>query len=399
VSNLATLAEIFEFIRNGKSIKQDKSTGGLPITRIETIADGTVDCSRVGYAGLQEAGNERWLLKKGDILFSHINSVEHIGKCALFEGHPEKLIHGMNLLALRPSKRVLDPRYAFRVMSGPIFRNSLAQFVNKAVNQASISTTNLKSLKIPLPPLDEQRRIAAILDKADALRRKRMRTLELIDRAAESIFSEIFGDQVNNPRSTKRIECLGSLAEIVSGITKGRKVNGSPTRSVPYLAVVNVQDKRLNLDVVKTIDATEDEIRRYRLHMNDLLLTEGGDPDKLGRGTLWRQEIDEAIHQNHIFRVRLTSREVLPIYLMWLIGSPYGKAYFLRSAKQTTGIASINKTQLSDFPVIVPPIELQMKFAAAVDAVSRVAGMGLSNSRAIDALFFSLQSCAFSGQL
>lgn len=256
-----------------------------------------------------------------------------------------------------------------------------------------------EKILIPVPPIDEQRRIAAILDKADALRRRRKRTLELIDRAAELIFSEMFGDQVNNPRSKKRTERLGCLAEIVSGITKGRKVNGSPTRSVPYLAVANVQDKRLNLDVVKTIDATEDEIRRYRLHMNDLLLTEGGDPDKLGRGTLWRQEIDEAIHQNHIFRVRLTSTEILPIYLMWLIGSPYGKAYFLRSAKQTTGIASINKTQLSDFPVIVPPIELQMKFAASVDAVSRVAGLGLSNSRAIDALFVNLQSRAFSGQL
>ena len=295
---------------------------------------------------------------------------------------------------IRPKNGSTDLAYLCRVLENYDVRPFIS-----GTTRGKLTKGQAEKILIPVPPIDEQRRIAAILDKADALRRRRKRTLELIDRAAESIFSEMFGDQVNNPRSKKRTERLGCLAEIVSGITKGRKVNGSPTRSVPYLAVANVQDKRLNLDVVKTIDATEDEIRRYRLHMNDLLLTEGGDPDKLGRGTLWRQEIDEAIHQNHIFRVRLTSTEILPIYLMWLIGSPYGKAYFLRSAKQTTGIASINKTQLSDFPVIVPPIELQMKFAASVDAVSRVAGLGLSNSRAIDALFVNLQSRAFSGQL
>ncbi len=295
---------------------------------------------------------------------------------------------------IRPKNGSTDLAYLCRVLENYDVRPFIS-----GTTRGKLTKGQAEKILIPVPPIDEQRRIAAILDKADALRRRRKRTLELIDRAAELIFSEMFGDQVNNPRSKKRTERLGCLAEIVSGITKGRKVNGSPTRSVPYLAVANVQDKRLNLDVVKTIDATEDEIRRYRLHMNDLLLTEGGDPDKLGRGTLWRQEIDEAIHQNHIFRVRLTSTEILPIYLMWLIGSPYGKAYFLRSAKQTTGIASINKTQLSDFPVIVPPIELQMKFAASVDAVSRVAGLGLSNSRAIDALFVNLQSRAFSGQL
>lgn len=212
---------------------------------------------------------------------------------------------------IRPKNGSTDLAYLCRVLENYDVRPFIS-----GTTRGKLTKGQAEKILIPVPPIDEQRRIAAILDKADALRRRRKRTLELIDRAAELIFSEMFGDQVNNPRSKKRTERLGCLAEIVSGITKGRKVNGSPTRSVPYLAVANVQDKRLNLDVVKTIDATEDEIRRYRLHMNDLLLTEGGDPDKLGRGTLWRQEIDEAIHQNHIFRVRLTSTEILPIYLM-----------------------------------------------------------------------------------
>ena len=95
--NEVEFGSLFEFIRNGMNIKQDKSGDGIPITRIETIADGTVDPARVGYANLCEEDCLDWFLKPGDILFSHINSVEHIGKCALYEGFPSPLVHGMNL--------------------------------------------------------------------------------------------------------------------------------------------------------------------------------------------------------------------------------------------------------------------------------------------------------------
>ena len=112
------------------------------------------------------------------------------------------------------------------------------------------------------------------------------------------------------------------------------------------MAVLNVQDKKLNLEQIKTILATEDEIEKYKLKNNDLLLTEGGDPDKLGRGTIWRGEIEECIHQNHIFRVRAKDQNLNMEFISWLVSSEYGKKYFLKCAKQTTGIATINKNQL-----------------------------------------------------
>jgi len=213
------------------------------------------------------------------------------------------------------------------------------------------------------------------------------------------IFLEMFGDLVSSPKKWGATQTLDNFADIISGITKGRKLNGDAVREVPYLAVSNVQDKFLDMTVVKTIEASEDEIKRYRLEKNDLLLTEGGDPDKLGRGTLWANELAESIHQNHIFRVRVTSNEVLPFYLTWLLSSPYGKAYFLRSAKQTTGIASINKRQLSDFPVILPPIGLQAEFEQKGHCVKRAIETKIVASEAIDRLFSSLQFRAFTGQL
>lgn len=391
-----SVGDAFDFVRNGKSVKQNKKVDGLPITRIETIADRTVDPARVGYAGLSEIGNEKWLLERGDILFSHINSVDHIGKCAIYEGVPEKLIHGMNLLALRPGK-LLYPKFAYYALSHETFRVQLLPFVNKAVNQASVSTTNLKTLEIPLPSLNEQKRIAAILDQADQLRQKRRETIALLDGLTQAIFLEMFGDLGNGAQKWSRCLALCEVAEIGSGITKGRKTNSTSMIKVPYLAVANVQDKALNLDTIKSIEATAAEIEKYKLAANDLLLTEGGDPDKLGRGTLWREELPLAIHQNHIFRVRFTTPEIEPLYANWLIGSEYGKKYFLRSAKQTTGIASINKTQLSSFPVILPPIDLQRSFVRRAEAVSSQLSAHRAYLDSFDSAFFALQTSAFRG--
>jgi type I restriction enzyme S subunit len=253
--------------------------------------------------------------------------------------------------------------------------------------------------KVPLPPLPEQRRIAAILDQADALRTKRREALAQLDRLAQSIFVEMFGDPLTNPKGWAEDTSLGDVADIVSGVTKGRKLEGKTTREVPYLAVANVQDMRLNLAAVKRIEATEEEIERYALRDGDLLLTEGGDPDKLGRGTLWHGELPECIHQNHVFRVRVTADTVTPYFLNWLVGSQRGKRYFLRSAKQTTGIASINMTQLRGFPLLVPPLNLQREFEDTISAVKRGGACMVAAAASCEALFASLQHRAFRGEL
>lgn len=229
----------------------------------------------------------------------------------------------------------------------------------RATTADNFSIENLSRLLIPYPMLAEQQRIAAILDKADALRRKRNGVTRLAASIPQALFVHTFGNAETIAARWHKYLSLSDIAEISSGITKGRKQPIGPLRSVPYLAVANVQDHALDLSSVKSINASESEIEKLLLKNGDLVLTEGGDPDKLGRGTIWRDELPEAIHQNHIFRVRPTDPNVEANYLMHLIGSRYGKDYFLKAAKQTTGIASINKTQLSDFRVPLPPIDLQ----------------------------------------
>jgi type I restriction enzyme S subunit len=220
-----------------------------------------------------------------------------------------------------------------------------------------------------------------------------------LDDLRNSVFDELVGDPVANTKNWADSLTLGDVADIASGVTKGRNLEGKRTREVPYLAVANVQDRSLNLGSIKNIPATEEEISRYRLKPNDLLLTEGGDPDKLGRGTLWGGEIPECIHQNHIFRIRLKNNNIHPIFLNWLVASKRGKKYFFRSAKQTTGIASINMTQLRAFPMLIPPISVQLEFARRIEDIEKLAVSTQTQMDNLDSLFASLQHRAFRGEL
>ena len=338
----------------------------------------------------------RQLVQTGDILVSTVRP--NLNGVAMVNSSLNGATASTGFCVLRPDKEKLDGSYLFHWVKSLEF---ISDMIRKATGASypAVSDRIVLESKIPIPPIAEQKRIAAILDKAEELRSLRRKALAELDAIVQSIFLEMFGDPVTNPKGWASTIALGEAADIVSGITKGRKLNGKATREVPYLAVVNVQDKVLNLDILKTIEASEDEINRYRLQKNDLLLTEGGDPDKLGRGTLWNEEIIECIHQNHIFRVRLTSADIHPLFLNWIIGSQRGKKYFLKSAKQTTGIASINMTQLKGFPLLLPPLSLQQEFARRVEAIDRLKATQRESLAQLDALFASLQHRAFQGEL
>ena len=302
---------------------------------------------------------------------------------------------GRSVAAVRPRADKVCTDYLYHYLTT---QTDALRAQSQGLAQGVITREMLRDVLLPMPPLDEQKRIAAILDQADDLRRKRREVMGRLEKFYFAAFVEMFGEPVANPKGWPTSVHLGDVAE-TSGITKGRKLNGAATRLVPYLAVVNVQDRKLNLETVKTIEATESEISRYKLLKNDLVLTEGGDPDKLGRGALWQNEIPECIHQNHIFRVRLQSEIADPTFMNWLVGGPRGKAYFLRSAKQTTGIASINMTQLRGFPLILPPIDLQRAFAARVAEIDKLKAHHQGHLAKLDALFASLQHRAFRGEL
>ncbi|ALP51488.1 hypothetical protein AC079_00385 [Corynebacterium glutamicum] len=250
-------------------------------------------------------------------------------------------------------------------------------------------------ISIPIPPRPEQQRIAEILDvtqqQFDLLKARKthlssLRT-GLVDQFLEA------DDRETLP--------LKEIAEIQSGITKGRRVrNGEILTETAYMAVSNVKDGHLNLGTVKTIPTTEAEITRFRLKAGDVLLTEGGDPDKLGRGTVWRDEIEPCLHQNHIFRVRLPEdSRFTPEVLMAMLSTKQARAYFFRSAKQTTGIASINKTQLSAVPVPILTDSEIAKLSEALTQIDILSSYIEKRRIATESLHRALSTRAFAGQL
>ena len=261
---------------------------------------------------------------------------------------------------------------------------------------AIINKSNFEALQIPLPPLPEQKRIASILDKADAIRRKRQQAIQLADDFLRAVFLDMFGDPVTNPKGWKE-HVLNEIADIRSGVTKGKAVKLDESVTRPYMRVANVQDGYLDLNDVRQITVSKKDAEKCLLHKGDILLTEGGDPDKLGRGHVWDGEVEECLHQNHIFSVRVNNKEVVrPAFLSAIISSQRGKRYFLKVGKQTTGIATINKTVLSEFVPFVPPVTLQDKFLAVVRKVDTVKR---SFAEGDVGLFNSLTQKAFAGHM
>ena len=193
---------------------------------------------------------------------------------------------------------------------------------------------------------------------------------------------KMFGDMLLNSLEWPETQ-LESMADIVSGITKGRKTQNPELIEVPYMAVSNVKDGYIDWTTVKTIMATQSEIDQYRILPNDVLMTEGGDPDKLGRGAIIQEPLKNCIHQNHIFRVRLDRSIVLPEFFSEYLQHQKAKRYFLGCAKQTTGIASINMKQLRALPVLLPPIDSQEIFS---DFIGQVGQQKLTIQQSLDKL-------------
>ena len=166
---------------------------------------------------------------------------------------------------------------------------------------------------------------------------------------------------------------LGVVAQVRTGLALGRAAGDDPV-TLPYLRVANVQDGYLDLEEVKEVAVAKAEVPRYSLADGDLLLTEGGDFDKLGRGCLWRGEVANCLHQNHVFAVRADRTRVDPSFLACATASRAGRQYFLGCAKKSTNLASINSSQLRDLPILLPPLDEQVaicKRVAAWDAAVR----------------------------
>jgi len=272
-----------------------------------------------------------------------------------------------------------------------------------STNYAAIRPHHVLNCEIPLPPLDEQRRIVSRL----AILAVKLRGAHKLRESSLSRAEALAASEVNRAVSEAQARgwpevSLGDAADIRSGVTLGRRLRGHTVR-LPYLRVANVQDGHLDLSVIKKVEVLPAEAQKWRLMPGDVLLTEGGDWDKLGRGTVWRGEIPDCIHQNHIFRLRTNPQEFDSDFVATIISSPYGKTYFQAASKQTTNLASINQRQLKAFKIFQPPLDMQRRFVEQLTAlhakVDNLRKLQSETAAELDALMPSILSKAFRGEL
>lgn len=320
------------------------------------------------YTFVEAPSRARRMIKKDNILVSTIRP--NLNAVALFDMNTQNVPVASTGFCVLDCKEDTNPRFLFYYLQSRFFVNEMVSQATGA-SYPAVSDKIVRSAHIPVYSYDEQVVIADMLDKVTYIIAKRKQQLAKLDELVKARFVEMFGDMLLNPMAWPEV-ALETLADIVSGITKGRKVKEQTLVEVPYMAVSNVKDGYIDWTTVKTILATEREIEQYCLFPDDVLMTEGGDPDKVGRGAIIKEPLENCIHQNHIFRVRLDKGKILPTFFTEYLQHQKAKRYFLGCAKQTTGIASINMKQLKALAVLLPPLDLQQKFDEFVRQVELV---------------------------
>lgn len=301
-----------------------------------------------------------------------------------------------DILPVLPGPQV-DRRFLFYYLHQPsMVEHADSQAVG--VNLPRLSPSTLAQFEIPLPPLTEQRRIAAILDQAGALRAKRQHSLEQVEMLTQSLFVHLFGDAGASANGWLKRK-LGAIAGVQGGLQLTPSRSALPCE-VPYLRVANVYRDKLDLHEIKKIRATEAEVVRTRLQRDDILVVEGhGNPNEIGRCALWDGSIPECVHQNHLIRVRCDMQQAHPVFVSRFLNSQGGRQHLLRSGKTTSGLNTISVSNVRDVDFLLPPISLQHRFAKQATALTEAKPAQQKSLARMDALFASLEHRAFAGEL
>ena len=259
-----------------------------------------------------------------------------------------------------------------------------AGMLASGTTRSRIPLSTMQTRRLALPPLEEQTAIASFLDreiaKIDALvaEQEKLQTLLVEKRQATISHAVTKGLNPYAPMRDSGVEWVGDVpahweisrlkfvASVQTGVAKGKDYTGKNTTEVAYLRVANVQDGYLALDDIATIVIPVEDLARYRLQPGDVLMNEGGDFDKLGRGHVWNGEIENCIHQNHVFAVR--PRQVSSAWVNKITSSDYAQFYFMTRSKQSTNLASISSTNVMELPLLLPPEAEQEAILMFVDA-------------------------------
>lgn len=324
----------------------------------------------------------------GDIVFSKIDARN--GAIGVLPSEISQAVVTSEFPVFTPIPDRLHGEFVKLVLRSGGFLSALRAQASGTSGRKRITSQAFLDLHIPLPSLDEQRAIVAsyhsALGRAAELEREadeaEARAMEAFEKALgfgpptplpdrpvfvasfngldrwshEGILQTMLHLQDVEPKFP--VVELGMMSRVAYGLQKS-PVNRPNRYPRPYLRVANVQRWQLDLSEIKMIDVPDGDLPNYRLKDGDVLLCEGNSAELVGRGAIWRNEIPDCVHQNHILRVRPDASKAVPEFVLAVINSAYGQAYFRSKAKRTTNLASINSKEVAGFPIPLPSVSKQ----------------------------------------
>ena len=327
-------------------------------------------------------------LKKGEFSYNRGNSKTFPYGCVFKLTSWDEAAVPNVYHSFRAIKDKIDPDFLKHSFHGGCLDAQLRSIITssaRANGLLNITASEFFDIELTFPPLPEQQKIAAILSTVDDVIEKTRAQIDKLKDLKTGMMQELLTKGIG-PGGVPHTEFkdspvgripvgwevrnLQDVASVQTGAAKNSKATGDLVE-VPYLRVANVQDGYLDLDEVKTLQIERKRVDRFLLQDEDVLVNEGGDFDKLGRGYIWRSQISPCVHQNHVFVVRTNKVVLLPMFFNYLSGSEYGKKYYLGCAKQTTNLASINSSQLKTFPVLLPPVSEQQKICLVLNSIDK----------------------------
>ena len=362
------LGECFISINNGANIKQIKGAKGIPITRIETLSNDKFNRGRMGYADILDASPySSYILNDGDILMSHINSMKYLGRAVQYlKKEDETIIHGMNLLRLVPTKDVLSSFLIYQFFTS-FFRNQIVSISHQSVNQASFNTTNLKNLKLKVPPLSEQQSIVDYLDaafaKIDAMKANAEKALN----EAKALFQASLKEMLEPKEGweEKKLETLTSKIGSGATPTGGRKVYIN--KGCNLIRSMNVQYNEFKYeDLAHITDEAAEQLKGVEIKENDVLFNITG--ASIARCCVVPTDVLPARVNQHVSILRL-KQEVLPRFLSYILNSPKHQKELLKIGEAGSTRQALTKTDLENHVICYPNIDGQTKLLCTLDSL------------------------------
>ena len=396
----AKLGDIAAFIRGVTYKPNDVSSAddsaSIPCMRTKNVQHDLDDTDLVYIPRLPIKSDK--LLRKGDIIVSSANSWNLVGKCSWVPHLSYEATFGGFTSVLRADESNVFPRYLYHWFSTADVQSLARSFGQQTTNISNLNLKRCLELEIPFPPLDEQRRIAAILDKADALRRKRKRALELLDGLTQSIFLEMFGDPALNPRGYR----LVSFRDLSVKISDGPF--GSNLKSEHYVdqgvRVIRLQ----NIGVDEFVDAdrafiTAEHFKSLAKHEclpGDVLVGTLGDPNL--RACVQPELLHQALNKADCVQMRVDPEKAVVEYIVALINQPSTEAMAQSSIMGQTR-ARISMGRFRELSVPIAPLSEQKRFAEIYRRIKANRAKLELHASSCDTQFASLQHRAFSGRL